>query len=109
MMFQADLASLPTIKDWRLNERHYGALTGLNKAGCVETWGADQVGGSTWWRHVLQVAVWRRSFAVPPPPMEDNHPCYHQVGQGKITSDDIFPDLRRSLGVRSSSRSAAKD
>jgi 2,3-bisphosphoglycerate-dependent phosphoglycerate mutase len=49
---------LPVEKDWRLNERHYGGLTGLNKA---ET--AAQHGEA-------QVKIWRRSFDVPPPPME---------------------------------------
>jgi 2,3-bisphosphoglycerate-dependent phosphoglycerate mutase len=49
---------LPVEKDWRLNERHYGGLTGLNKA---ET--AAQHGEA-------QVKIWRRSFDVPPPPLE---------------------------------------
>ncbi len=48
---------LPVEKDWRLNERHYGGLTGLNKA---ET--AAQYGDA-------QVHIWRRSFDIPPPPM----------------------------------------
>ena len=49
---------LPTEKDWRLNERHYGGLTGLDKAETAARHGDDQV------------KVWRRSFDVPPPPME---------------------------------------
>lgn len=51
---------LPVIKDWRLNERHYGALQGLNKA---ET--AAQYGDA-------QVKIWRRSFDVRPPALEEN-------------------------------------
>ena len=51
---------LPVIKDWRLNERHYGALQGLNKA---ET--AAQYGDA-------QVKIWRRSFDVQPPALEEN-------------------------------------
>lgn len=51
-------AWLPMLKDWRLNERHYGALTGLDKA---ET--AKQHGEA-------QVHIWRRSFDTPPPPLE---------------------------------------
>jgi 2,3-bisphosphoglycerate-dependent phosphoglycerate mutase len=51
---------LPMTKDWRLNERHYGGLTGLNKAETVA-----KVGGE-------QVRIWRRSFDVPPPPLEAN-------------------------------------
>ena len=49
---------LPTEKDWRLNERHYGGLTGLDKAETAAKHGDDQV------------HVWRRSFDIPPPPME---------------------------------------
>lgn len=49
---------LPVEKDWRLNERHYGALTGLDKAETAARHGAEQV------------HVWRRSFDVPPPPLE---------------------------------------
>ena len=49
---------LPVEKHWRLNERHYGALTGLNKAETAAKHGD------------AQVHVWRRSFDVPPPPME---------------------------------------
>ena len=49
---------LPEEKDWRLNERHYGGLTGLNKAETAARHGDEQV------------KIWRRSFDVPPPPME---------------------------------------
>ena len=49
---------LPEDKDWRLNERHYGGLTGLDKAETAAKHGDDQV------------KVWRRSFDVPPPPLE---------------------------------------
>lgn len=49
---------LPTEKHWRLNERHYGGLTGLNKAETAARHGEDQV------------RVWRRSFDIPPPPAE---------------------------------------
>ncbi|HZU51608.1 MAG TPA: 2,3-diphosphoglycerate-dependent phosphoglycerate mutase [Sphingomicrobium sp.] len=49
---------LPVTKDWHLNERHYGALTGLNKQEMVEKVGAEQV------------KIWRRSYDVPPPPLE---------------------------------------
>lgn len=53
----ADQAYVPEIKDWRLNERHYGGLTGLNKTETAAKHGADQV------------KVWRRSYDVPPPPL----------------------------------------
>ncbi len=48
---------IPVVQDWRLNERHYGALTGLNKAETAEKHGEEQV------------KVWRRSYDVPPPPL----------------------------------------
>ena len=54
---EADQLWIPMIKDWRLNERHYGALTGLNKAETAVKHGTEQV------------LVWRRSYDVPPPPM----------------------------------------
>jgi 2,3-bisphosphoglycerate-dependent phosphoglycerate mutase len=49
---------LPVVKDWRLNERHYGGLTGLDKAETTARHGEDQV------------FIWRRSFDVPPPPLD---------------------------------------
>ncbi|MGB7373439.1 2,3-diphosphoglycerate-dependent phosphoglycerate mutase [Pontixanthobacter sp.] len=49
---------LPVTKDWRLNERHYGGLTGLNKQETRDRHGDEQV------------HIWRRSFDIPPPPME---------------------------------------
>ena len=49
---------LPMVKDWRLNERHYGGLTGLNKAEMIAKAGEEQV------------KIWRRSFDVPPPLLE---------------------------------------
>jgi 2,3-bisphosphoglycerate-dependent phosphoglycerate mutase len=49
---------LPVEKDWRLNERHYGGLTGLDKAETAAKHGDDQV------------KIWRRSFDIPPPPLE---------------------------------------
>ncbi|AZU03045.1 phosphoglycerate mutase [Glycocaulis alkaliphilus] len=53
---------IPMMPDWRLNERHYGALTGLNKAETVAAHGEDQV------------LVWRRSFDIPPPPLDPSDP-----------------------------------
>jgi len=53
---------LPVEKDWRLNERHYGGLTGLNKAETAAKHGDEQV------------KIWRRSFDVPPPPMDAASP-----------------------------------
>jgi 2,3-bisphosphoglycerate-dependent phosphoglycerate mutase len=49
---------LPVTKDWHLNERHYGGLTGLNKQEMIDKVGAEQV------------KIWRRSYDIPPPPLE---------------------------------------
>lgn len=59
-LLEMDRAWLPVEKHWRLNERHYGGLTGLDKAETAAKHGADQV------------HIWRRSYDVPPPPMDAN-------------------------------------
>ncbi len=58
----ADQVFVPEIKDWRLNERHYGGLTGLNKTETAAVHGADQV------------KIWRRSYDIPPPPLAAGSP-----------------------------------
>jgi len=57
-----DLLWIPVEKDWRLNERHYGALQGLNKAETTAKHGE------------AQVKIWRRSYDIPPPPLERDDP-----------------------------------
>lgn len=59
---ETDQLWLPVLKDWRLNERHYGALTGLNKAETAALHGEEQV------------KIWRRSYDTPPPLLEENDP-----------------------------------
>ncbi|HYH47381.1 MAG TPA: 2,3-diphosphoglycerate-dependent phosphoglycerate mutase [Thermoanaerobaculia bacterium] len=59
-----DLMWLPVHRSWRLNERHYGALQGLNKAETAAQYGEQQV------------LLWRRSFADPPPPLTPDDPRY---------------------------------
>ncbi len=59
---EMDLVWLPVEKTWRLNERHYGALQGLNKAETAAKFGEDQV------------LVWRRSYDTPPPALETSDP-----------------------------------
>jgi 2,3-bisphosphoglycerate-dependent phosphoglycerate mutase len=61
---ELDQMWLPVEKSWRLNERHYGALQGLNKSETAAKFGEQQV------------LVWRRSYDVPPPPLELNDPRY---------------------------------
>jgi len=62
MLEAMDRLWLPMIKDWRLNERHYGGLTGLDKAETAAAHGD------------AQVMIWRRSFDVPPPPLAPGSP-----------------------------------
>ncbi len=67
MLDELDCMWLPVIRDWRLNERHYGALQGLNKAETAAKYGDEQV------------HIWRRSYAEPPPPIEasdERHPSH---------------------------------
>src|SRR5512137_78786 len=59
---EMDLMWIPVHNNWRLNERHYGALQGLNKAETVERFGE------------AQVKLWRRSYDVPPPPLSRDDP-----------------------------------
>jgi len=59
---EMDREWLPVIKSWKLNERHYGALQGLNKAETAEKYGEEQV------------KIWRRSFDVKPPALTDDDP-----------------------------------
>lgn len=58
---------VPVNYSWRLNERHYGGLTGLNKAETAKKYGDEQV------------HIWRRSFDVPPPVMEKTHEYYESI------------------------------
>ncbi|MFZ5914230.1 MAG: 2,3-diphosphoglycerate-dependent phosphoglycerate mutase [Pseudomonadota bacterium] len=59
---EMELTWLPETKAWQLNERHYGALQGLNKAETAARHGEEQL------------RIWRRSFDTPPPPLEENDP-----------------------------------
>ncbi len=67
MLDELDCMWIPVIRDWRLNERHYGALQGLNKAETAAKYGDEQV------------HIWRRSYAEPPPAIEagdERHPSH---------------------------------
>ena len=68
-------------KAWELNERHYGALTGLNKDEMIKKHGKQQV------------HIWRRSFDVPPPPMEKTHPNHPSKNKAYVNiPTDKIPD-----------------
>lgn len=82
-----DRAWLPVVKDWRLNERHYGALQGLNKADMTRQYGE------------AQVLVWRRSYDTPPPALEATDPRsersdrrYAQLAQANIPLTECLED-----------------
>ncbi len=70
---------LPTHCDWRLNERHYGALQGLNKADMARQYGDEQV------------LIWRRSYDTPPPALEPNDPRSQRgdLRYAKLKADQV--------------------
>jgi 2,3-bisphosphoglycerate-dependent phosphoglycerate mutase len=82
-----DQMFIPVVKDWRLNERHYGALQGLNKVQTVEKHGSKQV------------EIWRRAYDVRPPPLPDNDPslpgnsrAYQDVPPEKLPRHECLKD-----------------
>ncbi len=93
---------LPVTRSWRLNERHYGGLTGLNKAETAEKHGADQV------------KIWRRSYDTPPPPIDPaseynvaNDPRYLALGVEvpaseslKLTLERVEPYFQKEIAPR---------
>ena len=76
---ELDQMWLPVIGSWRLNERHYGALQGLNKAETAEKHGE------------AQVKIWRRSYDIPPPPMTPDDPRHpgRDPRYAGLSADDI--------------------
>ncbi len=87
MLDELDLLWLPVERHWRLNERHYGALQGLNKAQTVERHGE------------AQVQLWRRSYDVPPPPLDlddQRHPRfdprYRDVAAADLPATESLKD-----------------
>jgi 2,3-bisphosphoglycerate-dependent phosphoglycerate mutase len=81
-----DLMWIPVCTDWRLNERHYGALTGLNKAETAAKFGEDQV------------KIWRRSYDIPPPALDRSanplvsDPRYTQLDPSLIPDTECLKD-----------------
>jgi 2,3-bisphosphoglycerate-dependent phosphoglycerate mutase len=76
---ELDRTWLPVVHSWRLNERHYGGLQGLNKAETAKKYGDEQV------------LVWRRSYDTPPPPLEANDPRSERgdVRYAKLSPEQI--------------------
>jgi 2,3-bisphosphoglycerate-dependent phosphoglycerate mutase len=83
-LHEMDRLWLPVTKDWRLNERHYGGLTGLNKQEMIEKVGAEQV------------QIWRRSYDIAPPPLPEDSPY------------DVSSD-RRYAGIEAPRTESLKD
>ncbi|MEH3088802.1 MAG: 2,3-bisphosphoglycerate-dependent phosphoglycerate mutase, partial [Microbacterium arborescens] len=81
----ADRLWIPVKRSWRLNERHYGALQGKDKAQTLEEYGNEQF------------MLWRRSFDVPPPPLADDDE-YSQVGDARYA--DIDGEIPRTESLK---------
>jgi 2,3-bisphosphoglycerate-dependent phosphoglycerate mutase len=84
---EMDLMWIPVYRSWRLNERHYGALQGLNKAETAAKFGE------------AQVKIWRRSYDVPPPALEESDPRYPgrdpryaSLGKGELPLTECLKD-----------------
>jgi 2,3-bisphosphoglycerate-dependent phosphoglycerate mutase len=84
---EMDRTWMPVLNDWRLNERHYGALQGLNKADMAKQYGAEQV------------LIWRRSYDTPPPALEPADPRsersdlrYAKLDPGQIPLTECLKD-----------------
>lgn len=84
---ELDLLWIPIEKDWRLNERHYGALQGLNKAETAAQYGDEQV------------LIWRRSYNIAPPPLEKsderypgNDPRYANLSEAELPLTECLED-----------------
>ena len=76
---EMDRTWLPVVHSWRLNERHYGALQGLNKGETAKKFGDEQV------------LVWRRSYDTPPPPLEPSDPRSERADlrYAKLKPEDV--------------------
>ncbi len=84
----AGIKEIPTKRSWRLNERHYGALQGLNKKDTLEKYGEEQF------------MLWRRSYDVPPPPIDpndkyaqNNDPKYKDMQKSDIPLTECLKDV----------------
>lgn len=83
----ADRMWIPVRRSWRLNERHYGALQGLNKAETTKKFGEDQV------------KVWRRSYSTPPPPLDINDPSHPRFERRYEHLDPVILPSTESLSI----------
>lgn len=84
---QLDQMWIPVVRDWRLNERHYGALQGLNKTDTAAKFGEEQV------------LIWRRSYDTPPPSVSEederfpgNDMRYHDIEKSRLPKTECLKD-----------------
>lgn len=89
---EMDRQWLPVVKTWKLNERHYGALQGLNKAETAAKYGEEQV------------TIWRRSFDIQPPALEDSdernpkkQPAYRDVKEALPLTESLKDTIARVI------------
>jgi 2,3-bisphosphoglycerate-dependent phosphoglycerate mutase len=82
-----DLMWIPVFRSWRLNEKHYGALQGLNKSKTAQKYGEDQV------------LLWRRAYDIQPPALEKNDPrhpmheaCYKELDKKDVPATECLKD-----------------
>jgi len=87
VMEEMNLMWIPVIRTWRLNERHYGALQGLNKAETAQKHGAEQV------------HLWRRSYDVPPPPLNLDDPRHPRFDPRYANMDPALLPGTESLKI----------
>ena len=79
-----NISNVQINKAWELNERHYGGLTGLNKDETIKKYGNNQV------------KIWRRSYDVPPPVMEPNHPYKNKI-KSQILGESLKDTFERTV------------
>jgi 2,3-bisphosphoglycerate-dependent phosphoglycerate mutase len=84
---EMDMVWIPVVRSWRLNERHYGALQGLNKVEMAKKHGAEQV------------HIWRRSYDIPPPALAPDDPAnpakdrrYHELSPEEVPLTECLKD-----------------
>jgi 2,3-bisphosphoglycerate-dependent phosphoglycerate mutase len=87
VMEEMNLMWIPVVRTWRLNERHYGALQGLNKAETAQKHGAEQV------------HLWRRSYDVPPPPLNLDDPRHPRFDPRYANMDPALLPGTESLKI----------
>ena len=84
---ETDQMWVPVYRAWQLNERHYGALQGLNKSETAKKYGEDQV------------KVWRRSYSTPPPPLDINDPSHPRFDRRYEQLDPVILPSTESLSI----------